>query len=111
MTYQIISCLLFVDDCVLYRNIHSLQDCLILQEDLDSLSLWEVDWQVKFKSCQMSLYESDLTLFTQTNSSRLYAAPAKFGKHSVRKYLGRTITENMDWGQHISDTHPNVESG
>ena len=25
---------LFADDCVLYRNIHSLQDCLILQEDL-----------------------------------------------------------------------------
>ena len=31
---------LFADDCVLYRNIHSLQDCLILQEDLDSLVLW-----------------------------------------------------------------------
>ena len=25
---------LFADDCVLYRNIHSLQDCLTLQEDL-----------------------------------------------------------------------------
>ena len=37
---------LIADDCVLYRNIHSLQDCLILQqdclilqEDLDSLGL------------------------------------------------------------------------
>ena len=39
---------LFADDCVLYRNIHSLQDCLILQEDLDSLGLWEVDWHMKF---------------------------------------------------------------
>ena len=39
---------LFADDCVLYRNIHSLQDCLILQEDLDSLALWEADWQMKF---------------------------------------------------------------
>ena len=28
---------LFADDCVLYKNIHSLQDCLILQEDLTSL--------------------------------------------------------------------------
>ena len=26
---------LFADDCVLYRNIHSLQDCSILQEDLN----------------------------------------------------------------------------
>ena len=39
---------LFADDCVLYRNIHSLQDCLILQEDLTSLGQWEVDWQMKF---------------------------------------------------------------
>ena len=36
---------LFADDCVLYRNIHSLQDCLILQEDLTSLGQWEADWQ------------------------------------------------------------------
>ena len=28
---------LFVDDFVLYRNIHSIQDCFILQEDLTSL--------------------------------------------------------------------------
>ena len=27
---------LFADDCVLYRNMHSLQDCLTLQEDLTS---------------------------------------------------------------------------
>ena len=28
---------LFADDCVLYRNIHSLQDCLTLQKDITSL--------------------------------------------------------------------------
>ena len=46
MTNRIISSLLFADDCVL--NIHSLQQCFILQEDLDSLALWEADWQMKF---------------------------------------------------------------
>ena len=39
---------LFADDCVLYRNIHSLQDCLILHEDFTSLGQWEADWQMKF---------------------------------------------------------------
>ena len=34
---------LFADDCVLYRNIHSIQDCFILQEDLTSLGQWEAD--------------------------------------------------------------------
>ena len=47
----------------------------------------------------MSLYESDPTLFTQTNPSRLHTAQANLGKRSV----GITITENMEWGQHISD--------
>ena len=39
---------LFVDDCILYRTNYSLQECLILQEDLDSLGLREAKWQKKF---------------------------------------------------------------
>ena len=38
---------LFADDCVLYRNIKSPIDCQILQDDLNSLSQWETDWQMK----------------------------------------------------------------
>ena len=94
---------LFVDDCVLYRNIHSLQDCLILQKDLDSLGLWEADWQMKFNvakchSMRATRHYShkqiihDYTLHQQTLENVQSA-----------KYLGITITENMDWGQHISD--------
>ena len=36
------------EQSVVYRNIHSLQDCLILQEDLTNLGEWEADWQMKF---------------------------------------------------------------
>ena len=39
---------LFADDCVLYRNIYSIQDSLTLQEDLTSLGQREADWQMKF---------------------------------------------------------------
>ena len=39
---------LFADDCVLYRNIKSLINCQILQDDLNSLSQWGTDWQMKF---------------------------------------------------------------
>ena len=94
---------LFVDNCVLYRNIHSLQDCLILQEYLDSLGLWEADWQIKFNvakchSMRVTRHYShkqiihDYTLHQQTLENVQSA-----------KYLGITITENMDWGQHIFD--------
>ena len=94
---------LFADDCVLYRNINSLQDCLILQEDLDSLGLWEADWQMKFNvakchSMRVTRHYShkqiihDYTLHQQTLENVQSA-----------KYLSITITENMDWGHHISD--------
>ena len=35
---------LFADDCVLYRNIKTLTDYLILQDDLNSLGQWETYW-------------------------------------------------------------------
>ena len=38
---------LFADDCVLYRNIKTLTDCQILQDDLNSLGQWEIDWHMK----------------------------------------------------------------
>ena len=94
---------LFADDCVLYRNIHSIQDCLILEEDLDSLGLWEAEWQIKFNvakchSMRVTRHYShkqifhDYTLHQQTLENFQSA-----------KYHGITITENMDLGQHISD--------
>ena len=81
----------------------SLQDCLILQKDLDSLGLWEADWQMKFNvakchSMRVTRHYShkqiihDYTLHQQTLENVQSA-----------KYLGITITENMDWGQHIYD--------
>ena len=43
---------LFVDDCVLYRNINSPKDCHILQDDLNSLAQWETHWQMKFNAAK-----------------------------------------------------------
>ena len=94
---------LFSDDCVLYRNIHSLQDCLTLQEDLTSLGQWEADWQMKFNeakchSLRVTRHQHhkqilfDYSLHNQTLENVQSA-----------KYLGITITNNMDWGQHVSE--------
>ena len=94
---------LFADDCVLFRNIHSLQDCLTLQEGLTSLGKWETDWQMKFNvakchSMRVTRYQHhkqilfDNSLHNQTLENVQSA-----------KYLGSTITDNMDWGQHVSE--------
>ena len=52
LTSVITSGLLFADNCVLYRNIYSIRDCLTLQEDLTSLGQWEADWQIKFNEAK-----------------------------------------------------------
>jgi len=39
---------MFDDDCLLYREIHSMNDTKILQDDLDSLQTWHQDWLMKF---------------------------------------------------------------
>ena len=86
---------LFAVDCVLYRNIHSLQDCLTLQ--------WEAEWQMKFNvakchSMRVTRHQHhkqilfDYSLHNQTLENVQSA-----------KYLGITITDNMDWGQHVSE--------
>ena len=48
---------LFADDCVMYRNIISLQDCLILQEDLTSLEQWEAYWQMNLNAVNVTQWE------------------------------------------------------
>ena len=94
---------LLVDDCVLYRNIESPTDCQILQDDLNRLSQWDTDWQMKFN---VAKYHSkrvtrqppdkhiqfDYTLHQQ-----------RLEQVQSAKYLGITISDDLDWSQHISE--------
>ena len=76
---------------------------MTLQEDLTSLGQWEADWQMKFNvakchSMRVTRHEHhkqilfDYSLHNQTLENVQTA-----------KYLGITITDNMDWGQHVSE--------
>ena len=94
---------LFADACVLYRNIKSPTDCQILQDDLNSLSQWETDWQMKFNvakchSMRVTRHLPDKQiLFDYTLHQQ------KLEQVQSAKYLGITITDNLDWGQHVSE--------
>ena len=91
------------NNCVLYRNIHSLQNCLILQEYLVSLAVWEADWQMKFNVVKcLSMRVTWHYLHKQILHHYILHQQTLVNVQSA-KYLGKTITENMDRGQHISD--------
>ena len=111
MTYPIISRIQFACSRTIVSCIGTFILCktvLLLQEDLDTLALWEADSQMKFNvakchSMRMIRHYShkqilhDFTLHQQTLENVQSA-----------KYLGITIMENMDWDQHISDISSKV---
>ena len=101
MTCRITSvfCLPVMEDCVLYRNICSIQDCFILQEDLTSLGQWQMNFNVaKCHSMRVTRHQHHkqiLFVYSLRNQTLENVQSAK--------YLGITIFDNMDWGQHISE--------
>ena len=94
---------LFVDDCVLYRNIYSIQDCLTLQEDLTSLGQSEDDWQMKFyvakcHSMRVTQHHKHILFDYSLHSQTLENV-------QLAKCLVITIYDNMDWGRHILESY------
>ena len=94
---------LFADDCVLYRNIKSPIDCQILQDDLNSLSQWDTDWQMKFNVAKCHSMRVTRHLPDKQISFDYTLHQQKLEQVQSAKYLGLTITDNLDWGQHVSE--------
>ena len=91
---------LFADDCLLYREIHSHQDQLQLQRDLESLETWAEKWGMKFnaKKCYK------MTIHRSTNPlTSTYILDNHLLEHVTENpYLGLIISENLKWTAHIN---------
>ena len=95
-------CLSFADDCVLYRNTKSPNDCQILQDDLDSFAQWESDWQMKFNVAKCHSMRVTWHLPENQIQFEYSLHQPKLDKVQSAKYLGITNTDNYDWGQYVS---------
>ena len=90
---------LFADDTILYREIDSLEDQLILQRDLKQLETWARDWGMRFNTAKchvMSVNKGQhrKAYFYQLNNAVLKSVEQE-------KYLGVIIHQDMDWRPHI----------
>ena len=87
---------LFADDCVLYRNIKTLTDCQILQDDLNSLGQWETDWQMKLNVAKC--HSMRVTWHIPSNQIHFsYSLHQQTSEQDESaKYLGVTITDNLN---------------
>ena len=88
---------------VLYRNIKTLTDCQILQDGLNNLGQWETDWQMKFNVAKC--HSMRVTRHLPSNQIHFNYSLHQQTLEQVEsaKYLGITITDNLEWGQHVSE--------
>ena len=92
---------LYADDILLYRRITSHEDCTLLQNDINNLIKWSINWQLlfNFDKCEFLRITNKLSPTVTT-----YNMESKIIKQvSSVKYLGITINEKLQWAQHISN--------
>ena len=93
-------CRLFADDCLLYQPIHSLENQLILQRDLDAHQRWTELWGMRFnlKKCYImhcrGAESSKMPYFYELCDTVLLSVMDS-------KYLGIRPSEDLGWGVQV----------
>ena len=99
---------MFADDSLVDRKIICQADAQALQQDLDSLQVWEKEWQMEFNTDK---YE--VTRITTKENLIIY--PYQIHQTTLRstdqaKYLGVTITPDLSWKCHIDSVTKKANS-
>ena len=91
---------LFADDCIIYRTITQPTDRTMLQQDLNHLHLWSQKWQMHFNPKKCTIMH--LTLRNTPQQYPQYTlANEPLETVKEHKYLGVTISDNLNWNTHI----------
>jgi len=90
---------LYADDVLLYTTINSNADCVRLQNDLDLLDKWAIDWEMKFNftKCEFLRISKRKHPILSTYSIGEYVIQ----EVTTIKYLGVTINSQLTWNDHI----------
>ena len=89
----------FAGDCIIYRTVKSIQDCLQLQEDLRELATWEETWGML-----VNPYKCNVICITRAQSPVIFNYSLKnqiLEAETQCKYLGVDISSNLSWNRHI----------
>ena len=92
---------LFADDTIVYLTITSASDGQTLQEDLNKLATWEHLWKMEF-------HPDKCTVLTVSKKKNPIIFDYTLHNHTLAheestKYLGCTITSDLNWGTHVSN--------
>ena len=91
---------LFADDCLIYREINSIEDKVQLQKDLDSLQDWAVNWGMRFNAQKCYILSTatarkQTPYFYQLNGEILQSVPNT-------PYLGVTLSTDLKFNIHLN---------
>ena len=89
---------LFADDCLIYRQIKSNNDQIELQRDLNLLE----SWGMRFNAAKCNIMRVSRMRLPFLYLYKLSGQVLDEVKDS--KYLGVTISDNLDWSKHITTT-------
>ncbi len=90
---------LFADDTAVYLTIDSNKDGQTLQNDLDTLQLWENKWDMHFNPSKCLVLHISRS---RTPINTLYNLHGQILQSvASAKYLGVTISNNLTWNTHI----------
>ncbi|MES9880859.1 MAG: reverse transcriptase family protein [Sedimenticola sp.] len=92
---------LFADDTAVYITIRHEDDGKTLQHDLDTLQVWEKNWDMHFNPSKCQILHISRTKSPVTSSYTLHGQVLE--AVASAKYLGATISNNLSWNQHITN--------
>jgi len=94
--------LLYADDILLYKPIHSAWDLLSLQCDIDMVSDW-----ISSAGLRLNVTKTKLMAISQKkarSSFNLFANGSLISQVSSHVYLGVTLTDDLTFNRHINNT-------
>ena len=90
---------LFADDTAIYLAVSNLQDSQILQQDLDHLHEWELQWDMEFNPSKCGVIH--ITQDRTPDSSEYLLHGHILESVGGSKYLGVEICDNLSFNNHI----------
>jgi hypothetical protein len=99
---------LFADDTIVYLSVTAVDECEKLQDDLKRLEKWEEEWLMEFHPAKCNILR-----ITRKKSKVNF--PYTLHGHVLEevpsaKYLGVTISNDMNWQKHIDKTSAKANS-
>lgn len=94
-----VSIRLFADDCLLFKDINSTRDQVVLNESLNAVSSWCDRWEMKLNQ-EKSLYMR-ITNKKSSHQYEYFIGDNYISRTMSFKYLGITISSNLSWSSHI----------